>query len=129
MAAAAPTHRVRGKSAPRGRSPNPKELKKAAKGLTTPPPNTKKRQAESSGSSKGVARQLSFGKSSTVDIVAENPAGPHKAGDSSMNLAKADKIFDTISKEPLGSKEFDTLCWKPKYSFVFIFINIYIYNI
>ena len=104
MAPEPPKVRIRNKSAPRGRSPNPKDLKKAkeavTKGLVTPPPAGKKRRAEStgSGSSKEVARQLSFGKDSVHHIEAENKAGSSPYGD--MKKEQVDKVWAALEKAP-----------------------------
>lgn len=107
MALVAPTHRHRSKSAPRARSPNPKELKRAAKlakqqakqALVTPPPKTKvKEDANRSGSTKPVRRKLSYGGVTTTSIVAENVAGPHKPGDD-MKPKEVEKIMDKLKKE------------------------------
>ena len=87
MAGDMPTHRHRSKSAPRGRSPDGKLLKKVAKGLVTPPPKKKaEKSSTASGSGKKpkskeghkdakVERKLSFGPVTTTEIVAEHKPG------------------------------------------------------
>lgn len=117
----APTHRHRSKSAPRavrGRSPNPKELKKAAKeakaakaaktrsaeaeesSFVTPPPRSKVDRSTSS--SKQVKKKLKFGGVTTTDIVAENKAGdsdyPTK-NEGKMDSGKANKIVAMLKKD------------------------------
>ena len=103
----APTHRHRSKSAVRGRSPDPKAIKRAAKEAKkaaaakapsnpyeTPPPKPRVQSPGTSGP-KGVARKVSFtDKDSVHDIKAENE-GPNK----DMKLKDADKIFAAI-KDP-----------------------------
>ena len=100
MAGLAPTHRHRSKSAPRGRSPNPKQLKKVAKGLVTPPPKQSKADSSRSGSEKKPKRRLSFGPGSTTEIMAENPPGNSPYGE--MKLSKATEILEALKKEQLG---------------------------
>lgn len=104
MAGLAPTHRHRSKSAPRGRSPNPKQLKKVAKGLVTPPPKQSKADSSRSGSEKKpkakLNRRLSFGPGSTTEIMAENPPGNSPYG--GMKLSKATEILEALKKEQLG---------------------------
>lgn len=117
----APTHRHRSKSAPRavrGRSPNPKELKKAAKAakaakakptkakaddsaFVTPPARSK--VDRSSSSSKQVKKKLKFGEVTTTDIVAENRPGDSDYPTKTMDSGKANKIVDKLKKdkEPL----------------------------
>lgn len=97
-----PTHRVRGKSAPRGRSPDPKALKKAAAAaakqdaFVTPPPKASKRDRSSSASkTDAVPRKLTFGKNQEFEILAENRAPTEE-----MKAKKADKIYETLKKEP-----------------------------
>ena len=78
-----PLTRVRGKSAPRAKSPDPRSLKKAAKALVTPPSSSSSKKK----SKDKVQRKLSFGAVSETPIVAENPPG-----DSSASAArKADQ--------------------------------------
>ena len=86
----APTHRHRSKSAPRGKSPDPKALKKAAKeakkgkenkdqapgSLVTPPPKVRNSSPERSAPQKEPAqRRLTWGTNSVHDIVAEGGKG------------------------------------------------------
>ena len=94
--------RHRGKSAPRGRSPDPKALKKAAKEkngkgdpFVTPPPRTAKSKDKQS-SSDSTRRGLTFGKNTIFDIRAENKAPE-------PNLRQADAILD-------GLKDFSSRC-------------------
>lgn len=105
----APTHRVRSKSAPRGRSPDSKVLRKAAEKekhrkktqnaknavFTTPPP---KPRIESPGVSgpKALKRRISFSNKDKIhDIEAENPAPE-------MKQEEADKIFAAMKDHNLG---------------------------
>ena len=115
---AAPTHRHRSKSAPRGRSPNPKQLKKVAKGMVTPPPKPSKVDPSQSGSEKKpkekkINRKLSFGPNSTTEIRAENPPGNSPYG--GMKLSKATEIVEALKKEILGWEtmgfKFDSVHW------------------
>ena len=87
--------RHRSKSAPRGRSPDPKVLKKAAKAtkesLVTPPPRPKKEKTSSSEKVTPVTpRRISFGANTEHQIVAENPA---PTGRREMNIERADEIL------------------------------------
>lgn len=107
----APTHRIRSKSTPRGRSPNPKMLKEAHKkqkaqsrsagkkprkadaAFVTPPPKVKKpspsvSSATSSASKPAAPRKISFGGVKETEIEAENQAP--------MEASEADKIFSAI---------------------------------
>jgi len=99
------THRVRSKSAPRGRSPDPRALKKAAAraksaksgeadtaAFVTPPPRRTKRESPSSSKPKEV-RRISFGNNSEHQIKAEND--PPK----DMKLDEANAILKAI-KDP-----------------------------
>ena len=102
---APPTHRVRSKSAPRGRSPDPKALKKAAaraktakKGgakedpnFVTPPPKARNHSPGEASGSKAPRRRISFGENSVHPIAAENPP-PAKE----MEVKEADKIIGKI---------------------------------
>ena len=107
-----PTHRVRSKSAPRGRSPDPKALKKAAAkhrsnqkkvapdaAFVTPPPKPRVGSpgASDSSRSKGPVpqRKISFGENSVHSIEAENP--PPK----DMAVKDADKIFEALKDSRL----------------------------
>ena len=101
---AAPSHRARGKSAPRGKSPDPKALKKALKvqqkskgGLVTP----NKPSSNSSRSSTPVTpKKLSFAERSSIHhIQAENPPGKGFE-DETMKGEKADAIIAAMRKEP-----------------------------
>ena len=100
---AAPSHRVRGKSAPRGKSPDPKALKKALKvqqksksGLVTP----SKSSSHSSRSSTPVApKKLTFGEVKVHQIKAENKPGKGFE-DETMKGEKADAIIAAMRKEP-----------------------------
>lgn len=89
----APTRRIRSKSAPRGRSPNPKMLKQAAKAsasggaYVTPPPKQAAVVSPTSGGEK-VRRSITFGANSVHPIKAENQRP--------MNLAEADKILGAM---------------------------------
>ena len=103
---APPTHRHRSKSAPRGRSPDPKALRRAAEkakktkgkkdeALVTPPPKTRNSSpTRSSSSSKEVRKKITFGPNSVHEIAAENK--PQKE----MDVSEADAILaamqDTI---------------------------------
>lgn len=105
--ASPPLTRVRGKSTPRAKSPDPRSLKKAAKALVTPPPKGSNKSERKSSSSSGkkaqdAQRKLSFGKNSETAIVAENPPGDCKP--SASAAAKADQIFRELQepKEGLG---------------------------
>lgn len=107
----APTHRLRSKSAPRGRSPDPRSLKRAAEkskakskeatgstGFVTPPPKVKGGSPASSSTSrvsapKQIARKISFGGNVEYPIRAENDAPK------SMEIAQADAILNAI-KDP-----------------------------
>lgn len=94
-----PTRRHRSKSAPRGKSPDPKILKKAAKeskatGLVTPPPKAKA-DASSSSSRKSTKRVL-FGATTVTPIMAENAPGDHKPGEEALDK---DKIIEKLKKE------------------------------
>lgn len=112
----APTHRIRSKSAPRGRSPDPRALKKAAarakasskaaaKGdpsYVTPPPRNKKGSPASSSrgdKNKQLARKISFGNNTEHKILAEHD--PPK----DMKLSEADEILKSI-KDPREQKQF-----------------------
>lgn len=98
---AAPTHRHRSKSAPRGRSPNPKSLKKARKasaeartsGYVTPPPRRKPEASpvDSSQSKDSLRKSISFGKNTTFHIQAENPG----------NNKKVQEIMDELKACPV----------------------------
>ena len=107
-----PTHRVRSKSAPRGRSPDPKSVKKAAAknrsahkkvadaALVTPPPKPRvgspgARSSDSSRSKGPCPKRISFGANSVHDIDAENP--PPK----DMAVKEADKIFASMKDSQL----------------------------
>ena len=107
----APTHRHRSKSAVRGRSPDPKALKKAnekakkqrkqdkkmkevADAFVTPPPKVRNQSpgAPSTTPKTEVKRKISFAKENTVvPIEAENPA-PSKE----MGSQEADKILNDM---------------------------------
>lgn len=96
----APAHRVRGKSAPRGRSPNPKDLKRAEKkvkgtGLITPPP--KLRAPTPSSTTPTTTRKLSFSDETKVhEIEAENS---RKGKRQPMKSEHADAIFNKLKKD------------------------------
>ena len=101
----APTHRHRSKSAPRGRSPDPRALRKAAKsikdkssGYVTPPPNSSK-DDRSSGSKKSdpVRRKISFGENKVHHIEAEN------ISPADMSSKRAAKIISSL-KDPSVSR-------------------------
>lgn len=118
------SHRIRGKSAPRGRSPNPKELKRVAKatkhrskssrsgkegkegkegrgGYVTPPVKPSARSVSSGSTTK--PRKLSFGQNSVHEIDAENEPG--KKGfkeDVDMKSSKAEAIIQSMKKELVG---------------------------
>lgn len=93
---APPTHRHRGKSAPRGKSPDPKGLRKAAAALETPPPKTSKGSSGSGAKTKDpVKRRISFGEVTEHRIKAENGAGPYKPGES----GKADAIWKKMRED------------------------------
>ena len=110
MPAAPPTHRRRSKSAPRGRSPDPKALRKAAKhakkdkgktkdeAFVTPPPKGRTSSPAGSSSSKtDVKRKISFGPTSVHKIRAENP--PQK----DMDVSEADAILAAMQDTPTFS--------------------------
>ena len=76
--ASPPLTRVRGKSTPRAKSPDPRSLKKAAKALVTPPPKGSNKSERKSSSSSGkkaqdAQRKLSFGKNSETHREIANP--------------------------------------------------------
>lgn len=94
--------RHRSKSAPRGRSPDPKSLKKAAKearraGLVTPPPRPVKEKSSSDVKSRGrvTPHRISFGENTEHPIVAENRP-PTKE----MNIKQADAILQQLKDCP-----------------------------
>ena len=110
------SHRIRGKSAPRGRSPHPKELKKAAKGaaaqrskskgkegktkkdgFVTPPTKSSARST----SSESKPRRLSFGENSVHAIQAENQPGKKTTYKDlkDMKSSEADAIINGLKKE------------------------------
>ena len=105
-----PTHRVRGKSAPRGRSPDPKSLKKAAKaakererrskkehvGLVTPPPKTKTTpsSSQSSAPKESCRKRISFGPDTVHEIDPENKTNKD------MKIEEADQILASLKKDP-----------------------------
>ena len=101
MALEAPTRRHRGKSAPRGKSPDGKALKKAAKMVTPPPtkaapgsssePKAKKAKMEEAGQK---PRKLTFGATSTTDIIAENKSPKDE------DPKKTDAIIQGLKQEP-----------------------------
>lgn len=80
-----PTHRVRSKSAPRGKSPDPKALLKAAKSSNsgTPPPMVSGKKERK------VRRRLSFGSNTIHTIQAENNVKPR----TTMKDREADDII------------------------------------
>ena len=93
-----PKFRLRGKSAPRGRSPDPKALKQAVKGTksakatpvyVTPPPRKNAEKSES-GSGSSARKSLSFGPPTVHTIEAESPAG---GSTKNMKVAEADGIL------------------------------------
>ena len=116
---APPARRIRGKSTVRGRSPNPKSLKKAAKaakakenkgtskkvaevnpaGFVTPPPKgrTNPGDGSSSSASKEVKRKIVFGENTTHPIEPENP-GTNK----DMKLKEAEEIWKSMTKDPIS---------------------------
>ena len=122
MAGSVPTHRHRSKSAPRGRSPDGKLLKKVAKGLETPPPKKKAEKGSSTASGSGkkpkpkegqkeekAVRKLSFGSNTTTDIIAKNQSGSNsygKEGNDDIKKRKADEIFRALKKELSGGEPF-----------------------
>lgn len=101
-----PNYRIRSKSAPRGRSPDPRSLKKAAAraksaksageagtaAFVTPPPRRTKRESPSSSKPKEV-RRISFGNNSEHQIKAENDLPKD------MKLEEANAILKAI-KDP-----------------------------
>ncbi|CAK9088364.1 Midasin (Dynein-related AAA-ATPase MDN1) (MIDAS-containing protein) [Durusdinium trenchii] len=107
-----PPCRVRGKSAPRGRSPNAKALKKAAKanrrdgsGYVTPPPRPKKRDTSSDVDS--CRQKISFGKNSVFNIEPENKAPDLKEADAILNQLKDTNSEEHKEEKPIkkGKKE------------------------
>ena len=103
----APTHRHRSKSAPRGRSPDPKALKKAAKeakkektkekspapgSLVTPPPKVKVCSPPTAPKKDPTQRKLSWGKNTVHDVDTE-----HKKP---MNAKEADAILADMKEPP-----------------------------
>ena len=112
MASQAPRYRHRSKSAPRGRSPDPKTLKKEVKSrkekgkpatardpYVTPPTKRTSRSVESSAESKIKAfrpTKLTFGRNSVHEIEAQHPRGK-KPGE--MALCEADDILNAL-KDP-----------------------------
>ena len=105
----APTHRHRSKSAPRGRSPDPKSLRKAAEkakktkgkdeaSFTTPPPKSRTcSPAGSSTSKQDVKRRISFGPGSVHSIRAENQRKKD------MDVNEADAILAAMQDTPIFS--------------------------
>ena len=103
---AKPTHRLTGKSAPRGKSPDPQTLKRAA-GLVTPPANSSKPSSRSSSSTKRdpTQRKLSFGTDTIHDIQAENEAGSKVKPTNTEDIISALKqehntIISALKQEP-----------------------------
>lgn len=117
-----PNLRIRGKSAPRGRSPHPKDLKRAAKAakhrprsstgkgkkdgkegkevFVTPPV---KSTARSVSSESKPRRKLSFGENSVHSIDAENKPGKKTfKEDNDMKSSKAAEIISGLRKELVG---------------------------
>ena len=99
----APNTRIRGKSTPRGRSPNPKSLRKVVKGrgsdLVTPPPSTSSRRSSSKSATPKV---LTFGTNTEHSIEAENKV--EKGG---MKKDKADAIFKALKQELIYVSDLD----------------------
>ena len=93
-----PTHRLLRKSAPRGKSPDPKALKKAS--LVTPPPNASKVSSRSSSATKSDSckKQLSFGDDSVHPIQAENPPG------AKVKSTTTDEILSALKQEPMTNE-------------------------
>lgn len=94
MSGEAPRTRHRSKSAPRGRSPAPKALKKASKaaGLVTPPPRPTRGGSGSSKEESSARRKISFKEAPKVTpIIAE-----YKAGGSNISEKEADEVFQAI---------------------------------
>ena len=108
----APARRIRGKSSVRGRSPNPKSLKKAAKdarenrgkskkvaevspGLVTPPPKSRNNPGDVSGSSasKDLRRKISFSKDDTTLVIEPENPRPNK----DMKLKEAEEIWKSMT--------------------------------
>ena len=113
----APARRIRGKSSVRGRSPNPKSLKKAAKdarenrgkskkvaevspGLVTPPPKSRNNPGDVSGSSasKDLRRKISFSKDDTTLVIEPENPRPNK----DMKLKEAEEIWKSMTKDPIS---------------------------
>ena len=104
-----PKFRHRSKSAPRAKSPDPKNLQQArtrkgkdsSEGFVTPPPSKKHSSPKESGT-KDAKRRISFGQSQEVHhIKAENPPGPKRpsSGKADMDEAKASEIVDALKKD------------------------------
>ncbi|CAK9104388.1 unnamed protein product [Durusdinium trenchii] len=111
MSGEAPRTRHRSKSAPRGRSPAPKALKKASKaaGLVTPPPRPTRGGSGSSKEESSARRKISFKEAPKVTpIIAE-----YKAGGSNISEKEADEVFQAIKaketkkKRPKDAKDKD----------------------
>ena len=125
---AAPTHRLRSKSRPRGKSPDPKMLKKMHKKMkgggtttagdkrpsdgdyVTAPPKVKKptpasgsKQSDNSDKNSSLRRHISFGDVTETKIEAENAPGK------SMDSKEADDILAAI-KDPFWD-EFKSKKW------------------
>ena len=117
-ASGAPTHRHRSKSAPRGRSPDPKSLKKAATkakqndAYTTPPP--RKTSKESSSSNLKVRRAITFKDEERIhEIEAENKGPGLKKADEILKQLKDlwGIIFWELPDESLKQFRFQYVCW------------------
>ena len=117
-ASGAPTHRHRSKSAPRGRSPDPKSLKKAATkakqndAYTTPPP--RKTSKESSSSNLKVRRAITFKDEDRIhEIEAENKGPGLKKADEILKQLKDlwGIIFWELPVESLKQFRFQYVCW------------------
>lgn len=107
VATVVPTHRHRSKSAPaqRGRSPDPRSLKKAAKEakqkskeFCTPPPKLKAASPGASDAS-STKRKFNFGPDKVTPIQAENPAPKD------MGIDEANRIVAAL-KDPHDSNMF-----------------------
>ena len=96
--------RHRGKSAPRGRSPNAKALKKASKqgeAYVTPPPRVKKASPRCKSVEKDHVRQrISFGENRVHDIVPENKAPDLREAESIL-LALKDPLCVLLLSLPI----------------------------
>lgn len=112
---AVPQFRRRSKSAPRGRSPAPKELKKAkAKveaGYVTPSP---RRRDESSGS-RSSCRRISFSATDTVTpIVAENASGKNMSDEKATEILaalQAQCVSSVLGYQQVMYWVINELCW------------------